>query len=232
MLVVSKILELYKGSSFPVKIQTNNGNTYILKMKGAGNGAKSLIQEFIVNRVGHLIGFPIPNVQPVLIPDEFPWTFGTDEFDDLVKKSFGINLALDYIENQRDKIEIELNSLNEELRNQVKAIDFFFKNFDRTIQSNNFLKDQTGKIWIIDHGSCEFLNDSLMKESKLLPSNHIYKSEPVQNDPYLIKILQFDFEPFIQEVPKSWLNEIGLQKNDLRLILRNRVQWILSAFSS
>lgn len=108
MLTVSKILELYKGSSFPTKIQANDGNNYILKMKGAGNGVRSLLQEFLVNRVGHLTGCHIPNAQSILIPDQFPWTLGTDEFDDLVKKSFGMNLALDFIESQTNESGIRL----------------------------------------------------------------------------------------------------------------------------
>lgn len=88
MLTVSKILELYKGSSFPTRIQASDGNTYILKMKGAGNGVRSLLQEFLVNRVSHLMGCHVPNAHSILIPDQFPWTLGTDEFDDLVKKDF------------------------------------------------------------------------------------------------------------------------------------------------
>lgn len=108
MLTVSKILELYKGSSFPTRIQASDGNTYILKMKGAGNGVRSLLQEFLVNRVSHLMGCHVPNAHSILIPDQFPWTLGTDEFDDLVKKSFGMNLALDFIESQTNESGIRL----------------------------------------------------------------------------------------------------------------------------
>ncbi|TGM78411.1 hypothetical protein EHR01_08120 [Leptospira mtsangambouensis] len=230
MLEVTKILELYKGSSFPTKIKANDGKTYILKMKGAGNGVKSLIQEFLVNRVCFSLGFNVPNVYPILLPDEFPWDFGTDEFDDLVKKSFGLNLMLDCIENQIETQELEPNSMSVEIKNQIVAIDFFFKNFDRTKQSNNFLKDRTGKLWIIDHGSCEFLNESIMEESKTLPSNHIFVSETIQNNRYLSQIIQFDFQRIIQEIPQSWVIEIGLKEKDIFLILNKRIHWILSKF--
>ncbi|PJZ83747.1 HipA family kinase [Leptospira harrisiae] len=231
MLTVFKILELYKGSSFPTRIIANDSESYILKMKGAGNGVKSLIQEFFVNRVCFSLGFNVPNAYPILLPDKFPWDFGTDEFDDLVKKSFGVNLILDYIENQTETHKLEPNSMSVEIKNQIMAIDFFFKNFDRTLQSHNFLKDQKGKLWIIDHGSCEFLNESIMKESKTLPSNHIFASESIQNNQYLRKILQFDFEKVIQNIPKSWCKELEIQKEDLRLIFKNRIQWITSLFS-
>ena len=44
-----------------------------------------------------MLGWPVPDVAWIDIPQDFPWTFGTDEFDDIVQKSYGWNLGIAYI---------------------------------------------------------------------------------------------------------------------------------------
>lgn len=70
-----------------------------------------------------------------------------------------------------------------------------------------------------------------MKESVTLPSNHVFISLPVQNNTYLTRLLQFDYQTQIKDVPKPWLAELGMNEKDLISILNDRIRWIQSVFT-
>ena len=53
------------------------------------NAAVSLLSEFIANKVANKLNWPVTDVDWIYLPDNFPWIFGTDEFDDIVQKSYG-----------------------------------------------------------------------------------------------------------------------------------------------
>jgi len=122
---LKSFVKQYKGSSFPTLILDDNDNKYILKMKGAGNGAISLVAEFIDNRVSSLLNWNVPNAYWIEIKKDFPWTFGTDEFDDILTKSYGWNLAIEnieYIKCYNSSFD-EIN--NSEILNKIVTIDYF-----------------------------------------------------------------------------------------------------------
>src|SRR5688572_16660021 len=98
MKTLKRILRLYAGSSFPVEVELTTGERCVMKMRGAGNGPTSLLAELVVSRIAGAAGFPVPRAFPVLIPEAFPWEFGTDEFDDLLQRSYGENLGLELVE--------------------------------------------------------------------------------------------------------------------------------------
>jgi hypothetical protein len=75
-----QFVETYRGSSFPTRSETHDGESCVVKMRGAGNGGRSLLSEFIVNRLGARAGLAIPDASIIDIPAAFPWRFGTDEF--------------------------------------------------------------------------------------------------------------------------------------------------------
>jgi len=90
---LAKFIETYPGSSFPTRSQTTDGEMCVVKMRGAGNGAVALLSEFVVNRLASRAGLSVPDVSIIDIADNHPWDFGSDEFDDLLQKSSGPNLA-------------------------------------------------------------------------------------------------------------------------------------------
>ena len=154
-----------------MEVEDTEGKRWVMKMRGAGNGVQSLVAELVVNRLAKAAGFPVPDASTIRIPEGFPWEFGTDEFDDIVKKSFGANLALEPIEGALPITAEEAQDLPPALLRQVVAIDAVFSNYDRTSRSVNLLRDATKQVWIVDHGSCLFLDKPIA-----LPDHHLLKA--------------------------------------------------------
>src|SRR5258705_4210739 len=75
---LGRFIETYRGSSFPTRSETTEGETCVVKMRGAGNGAAALLSEFVVNRLAARAGLPVPDVFIVQIEAERPWDYGTD----------------------------------------------------------------------------------------------------------------------------------------------------------
>lgn len=223
-MILKTFIKQYTGSSFPTLIETEGGSKYVLKMRGAGNAAISLLSEFIANKVANKLNWPVPDVDWIYIPDHFPWIFGTDEFDDIVQKSYGWNLAIEYVP---DAIQADLKSLetaDEVLLNRIYTLDLFFINVDRTETASNLLKDERSKIWIIDHGSLG-LFQSIDKMGKELFSNHIFNTM-LQNKKFVYDQVLHNHELFsetIDLIPDSIITETGFAKETILQHITGRI---------
>ncbi len=224
---LKKFIKQFKGSSFPVLVIDDSDNQYIMKMKGAGNGTISLLSEFVVNRVCTILGYPVPNAYWMYIEKNFPWEFGTDEFDDILQKSSGWNLALDYIGDSEQINTMKNHIFENEIIDDVYSIDNFFVNMDRSRLSGNFLKDKNGKIYIIDHGSMFLFHSKNYQYSKVV-DNHIF-CEYYELFDYKIdeRLLDIDiYKDLVAEIPVEILDELSMNENDLLRLIANRINFI------
>ena len=186
----------------------------VIKLRGAGNGAASLLSEFVVNRLAHAAGMPVPNAYVVNIPFGFPWDFGTDEFYDLVQKSPGPNLALDWIEGATPDPTSRYDTMSHDLVSQIVTLDLVFANRDRSALSGNLLEDSQRGHWIIDHGGCRFLFRQNLQPELKLPSDHIFSGWEGAFDPAWLKPITADLiVQTIAEVPEVWLAETELTRD-------------------
>ena len=224
-MVLKTFIKQYTGSSFPALIETGSGTRYVLKMRGAGNGALSLLSEFVANKVASKLKWPVPDVEWVDIPNNFPWVFGTDEFDDIVQRSYGWNLAIEYIPYA---IQADLHSIEtapQNFLNKIYTLDLFFMNVDRTETSGNLLIDDLGKIWIIDHGSLG-LFQSTNTAGKELFSNHIFRRMLQTKDLAYDYTLSDNilFSEVIELIPDSIISESGFTKESLQKRIADRMK--------
>src|SRR5258708_2630467 len=132
---LKQFLETYRGSSFPTRSETTEGEICIVKMRGAGNGGALLLSEILLYPLCSGAGLAVPDASIIDLPAGFPWVFGTDEFYDLVQKSAGPNLALEWIVGATPLPDDRYRSLPDELVSQIVTIDLVFENVDRTTQS-------------------------------------------------------------------------------------------------
>lgn len=223
---LKQFVETYSGSSFPTRCETTEDEVCVLKMRGAGNGSGALLSEFIVNRLGARIGLAIPDASVIDIAAGFPWTFGTDEFHDLVQKSSGANLALQWIRGATACLPNQYRSLPDELVSQIVTIDFVFENADRTFQSRNLLVDHRGRYWIVDHGSCRFLARNPDQSPRLLPLGHIFTDRAAAFDRrWLAPITPALIKETTEELPEVWLRDAGLTRDEVfqRILARARL---------
>lgn len=213
---LKRFVETYSGSSFPIRSETTEGEICVVKMRGAGNGSSALLSEFIVNRLGARAGLAIPDASIIDIPIGFPWLFGTDEFYDLVKKSAGANLALEWISGATALPADRYRSLPDEVVSQIATIDLIFENVDRTTQSKNLLVDHRGRYWIVDHGSCRFLTRSPDLSPPALPVSHMLsRCSPAFDRRWLAPITSSVVRETAAEIPEVWLREAGLTRDEV-----------------
>jgi hypothetical protein len=224
MLTLKRYIQRFPGSSLPAEIETTDGLRLVLKMKGAGNGTQSLMAEFIVNRAAVALGWPVPDAVPVLIPEGFPWEFGTDEYDDIVQKSYGINLGLQFLGPCQALDGEAVRKLSPKLLGEMATLDALFLNYDRRGESRNVLHDDKGKDWFIDHGSCQFLDRDLLAKPLALPPGHLLlpEHERIQKNS-LLPLWEEAMEACI-EVPQGWRDELGWDLSYLTETLEARLE--------
>jgi hypothetical protein len=224
---LQRFVKQYIGSSFPVLIETENFENYVLKMRGAGNGPLSLIAEFIANRVASRIGWQVPDVHWIEIPQNFPWTFGTDEFDDIVQKSYGWNLGIIPIEEAVQIHAQEFATISYELLEQLFTIDLFFINVDRTISACNIVKDKHSTFWIIDHGALG-LFQNISTGTNTIFRNHILVSSPLLTELVYRPVFHSLalFEETIEEIPNDILLDARITRPILLEIINSRIHFL------
>jgi hypothetical protein len=212
-----RFVETFRGSSIPTKSETTDGALCVIKMRGAGNGASALLSEFIVNRLAAQAGLPVPDAFVVEFPLDHPWTFGTDEFYDIVKQSGGPNLGLDWIDHAQPIPPVRYNTLPDELVSQVVTLDLVFANWDRSEQSTNLLEDRNRRAWIIDHGSCRFLFQPEATLPRTLPLNHIFTDWAEAFDARWLTPMNTPLiDATLLEIPNLWLRETNLSRDTIR----------------
>ncbi len=220
---LKRFIQQYRGSSFPTLIETENAQTYVLKMRGSGNGAISLVSEFIVSRIASQLGWPIPDAQWIQIPDNLPWTFGSDEFDDIVQKSFGWNLGISYIP---DSFPITFDNqllTDPVLVSALYTIDMFFMNMDRTNSANNLLRDIHNKIWIIDHGALALFQPGVKQTLGLFHNHILFEIPSISKKQYNTALHTPElFKTIIHQIPDAIINETHFSKETLLARIINR----------
>lgn len=221
---LKRFIKQYPGSSFPTLIETESGDEFVMKMRGAGNGVLSLLSEFIANKVSSSLGWAVPDTDWLYITEDFPWTFGTDEFDDIVQKSYGWNLGIEYIPNAQQLNLKESTQLHGELADMMYTLDIFFMNVDRTSASLNLLRDNYSQIWIVDHGSLALFHARQTRRQHLFP-NHIFYSYKDILPKYRKELHNENlFNEVIELIPPSILEEAAFTKTELLELVRKRMQ--------
>ena len=222
MLALKRFIQRFPGSSIPSLIECTDGQRLVLKMKGAGNGTQSLAAEFIVNQTAQALGWPVPAAQAVLIPEGFPWEFGTDEFDDILQKSYGVNLGLEYLGDCQPLDASEVLGLPAEFLSQLATLDAFFLNYDRLPKSRNVLRDLTGKEWLIDHGSCLFLDGDLSGKPLALAPGHCLGDNTLVR-PRAAQRLGGQALLSCEALPELWMRELRLDVPKLKALIQGRL---------
>jgi hypothetical protein len=174
------VTPLREGGSLPAIIEADDDGMYVLKFRGAGQGAKALIAELIVGELARAAGFLVPELVFVNLDPEIAKTEPDPEIQDLIRASGGLNLALDYLPGSVmfDPVADQPDS---ELASRIVWLDSYVTNVDRTPRNANMLMWHR-RLWLIDHGAALYFHHSwtdmdrrtkdpfaLIKEHILLP---------------------------------------------------------------
>ena len=148
------VMPLREGGSLPAIVEGDDDGTYVAKFRGAGQGVKALIAELLSGELARALGMPVPEIVFVDLDERIAKTERDPEIQELLQKSVGLNLALDYLPGSITfdpsvDAAIENRSRN---ASEIVWFDALVTNVDRTAKNTNLLVWHR-KLWMIDHGA-------------------------------------------------------------------------------
>ncbi|MDB5006548.1 MAG: hypothetical protein JWP45_941 [Mucilaginibacter sp.] len=156
--VTRYVTPLREGGSLPAIAEADDGFLYVLKFRGAGQGAKALIAELIGGEIARALGFKVPEIVFAKLDEAFGRTEPDEEIQDLLKASVGLNLALHYLSGAIT-FDPLIKTPDAKLASQIVWLDCLLTNVDRTPRNTNMLTWHK-ELWLIDHGASLYFHHS------------------------------------------------------------------------
>ncbi len=149
--VVRYVMPLREGGSLPALAEADDGFSYVLKFKGAGQREKALISELLGGEIARMLGFKVPELVFANLDEAFGRSEGDEEIQDLLKGSQGLNLALHFL-SRAVTYDPSATVIDPVLASRLVWLDAFITNVDRTFRNTNLLV-WNKELWLIDHGA-------------------------------------------------------------------------------
>ncbi len=236
--VTRYVTPLREGGSLPAIVEADDLGTYVLKFRGAGQGAKVLIAELLAGEIARVLGLPMPEVvfaelDPILGRSE-----GDPEIQELIAASAGLNLALDYLPGSF-AFEPAVGPLPDaELASGIVWLDAYITNVDRTPRNTNLLVWHK-RLYLIDNGASLYFHfrgpDYAARAGNPFPEirQHVllrYASAlPEADDLLSARLTPEVIQRIVQLIPDLWLDDPAFegpeaQRAAYTAYLRERLQ--------
>lgn len=146
------VTPLREGGSLPAVVEADDGEMYVVKFAGSGQGPKALLAELVAGEIARVLDLRVPEIVFVRLEPGFGKSEPDPEIKDLLQGSVGLNLGLRYLPaafafNQLLKPEPDAH-----LASSIVWFDAYVTNVDRTARNVNMLIWQN-RLWLIDHGA-------------------------------------------------------------------------------
>ena len=211
--VVQYVYPLREGGSLPAIVKADDDFLYVLKFRGAGQGKKALIAEFIGGELARAIGLNVPELVFMNLDDSFSKTEPDEEIQDLLKFSVGLNLGLHFL-SSAITFDPLVSNVDAFTASKVVLLDSIISNIDRTAKNTNLLH-WNNELWIIDNGASFYFHHD-WKNWK----NHLTRTFPLIKDHVLLKeatnlteaadeiqhlINEVKINEIVASIPEDWL---------------------------
>jgi hypothetical protein len=152
--VTEYVMPLREGGSLPAIVAGDDDGTYVLKFRGAGQGPRALVAELVSGEIARTLKLPVPEIVFAELDPRLARTEPDPEIQDLLRKSEGLNLALDYLPGSItfDPLADLAIRGKSRLASAIVWFDTFVTNVDRTVKNTNLLVWHRN-LWMIDHGA-------------------------------------------------------------------------------
>ena len=215
--VTQYLKPLREGGSLPAIVKADDGFLYVLKFRGAGQGKKALISEFIGGELARAMGLKVPELVFMNLDDSFSKTEPDEEIQDLLKFSVGLNLGLHYLSSAitYDPLVSKVDAFT---ASKVVILDSLISNIDRTAKNTNLL-NWNDELWVIDNGASFYFHHNWQTWE-----NHLTRTFPLIKDHVLLakatvleeassavkKLITKDvIAEIIAKIPEDWLISEG-----------------------
>lgn len=146
------VLPLREGGSLPAVVEADDGRTYVVKFRGAGQGPRALIAEVVAGELARALGLAMPELVVVGLDVALGRNEGDPEIRELIAASVGDNLGMAFLPGAINFDPAARPTLAATAAARIVAFDAFAQNMDRTAKNPNLLwSGET--LWLIDHGA-------------------------------------------------------------------------------
>jgi hypothetical protein len=208
------VTPLREGGSLPAIIEADDLGLYVVKFRGAGQGPLALLAELVAGEIGRALGLRVPELVFVEIEAALGRNEPDAEIRDLLKRSVGLNLALDYLPGSTMFDPAAGDTADPALASQAVWFDAFVTNVDRTPRNPNLLKWHK-QLYFIDHGAALYFHHNWQNVEEMASSpfaairSHVllpWAAELEWADSEARKRLNDEvFAKILAAVPDAWL---------------------------
>ncbi|MDQ1663909.1 MAG: hypothetical protein QOJ68_3889 [Blastococcus sp.] len=145
------VTPLREGGSLPGLMEADDLGTYVVKWRAAGQGVQVLVAEVVCAELARALGLPVPALVTVDVAPELAVGEPDVEVQELLQRSAGRNLGLDYLPGALD-FDAAAGDVDAALAGRVLWFDALVGNVDRSWRNPNMLFWH-GRLQLIDHGA-------------------------------------------------------------------------------
>jgi hypothetical protein len=150
------VTPLREGGSMPAIVEADDSGLYVLKFRGAGQGANALIAELLAGEIARAAGLLVPELVLMDLDPDLARTEPDPEIQALIRASAGTNLALDYLPGAT-AFDPVVDRPEPTLASSIVWLDAFVSNVDRSARNTNMLMWHR-RLWLIDHGAAFYFH--------------------------------------------------------------------------
>ena len=146
-----------EGGSLPGLVEADDDGLYVVKFRGAGQGPRALVAEWLAGEIGRAVGLLVPELVAVDLDAEIADSEPHEEIHDLLVASVGRNIGLDFLPGS-----LTFNPAADTVTDAAWAADVVWfdalvTNPDRSVKNPNMLVWH-GRTWLIDHGAALYVH--------------------------------------------------------------------------
>src|SRR5262245_28939027 len=213
---VRYLTPLREGGSVPAVVEADDDGTYVAKFRGAAQGPRALVAELIGGEIGRLLGLPVPQLALIEVDAVLARSEPDPEIQALLRKSAGLNLALDYLPGALNWEPALAPPPDAALAAAVVWFDAFITNVDRTPKNPNMLRWHRA-LYLIDHGAALYFHhdwsraaasvrspSAMVRNHALLPLAGDLRAADAALAP---RITEAALTAIVAQVPDAWLTD-------------------------
>lgn len=149
--IIRYVQPFREGGSLPALVDADDGFSYVIKFRGAGQGQKALVAELIGGELARFLGLRMPEMVFADLDESFARMEPDEEIQDLLRFSVGKNLGVHFL-NGAITFDPNVDEIGSEEASKIVWLDALLMNVDRTVRNTNMLIWHH-ELWLIDHGA-------------------------------------------------------------------------------
>jgi hypothetical protein len=151
------VTPLREGGSLPGLVEADDDGMYVLKFRGAGQGPRALVAEWIAGELARAVGLPVPELVAVDLDPALGDAEPDQEIQELIRSSGGLNIGVDFLPGALPFSPAAGDAPEPGFAADVVWLDALVTNPDRSVQNPNLLMWH-GRPWLIDHGASLYIH--------------------------------------------------------------------------